>query len=928
MENINSFSTGGAGTTFEHMIQALFSLQMLNGGFVPFGENLTINSIELQSQNFKTDDLVLHLSDNSKMLCQIKHQFFFQAADKIFNEVMEYAWHDFNSEKFRKNKDKIVIITGPLSAIDTSAIRLPLHEVKICVVYTEFEKHLTSKNKKKKFDVIRGSLNKAAGKEIDDDLWFSFLRHFYLLVSDLDIQNNINEVLAHSIIDQSKAEDYLDAVDIWARIVTQVSRYNSGAKHFNKNTFPSGLRDKFLNLKKTEEINKDFIVEDIVERETFEADFSQYERMFFSNTIKKAILLGNWSENVADKEVIENILDEDYSIWNSKLINIFQKTDNFLLNRNGYWKVENRKKFWDIYKTNILDSDIQKLLSIVNGNFLENEKISNELKSGILEALLFAISEENNDVYFTVNERKYESRDVIYHMLKDKDFIFKHYKFVTLIAQINPEAFLSYINELIQESGTIHELMKVSYVYDSVIKALEIISWNKENLFEASLILAKFANSLGEYSELNLAYKSLLNIYLPWLPQTYAGFDERKKFIDHLVSDSSDKNSDLCWNLLMKYIPNKMTTTMGTRKPFNYIEREKIKTREYFEQLRYFDMKIIALTKGNYERTLKLIEDLNLIHSLNQERVDENYVEQLLEVLSYFKKNTQKTTIIWEKLKIYSIFYEKYGNRQWKVLNEVYEKIKKKIDEISPENILQKNKYLFIRDEYKLYEGKNSFEEEQKKLFKKQKKAINSIYNKEGYDSILNFANIVEYSEVVGRIFFEIKKDLCEYELRKINNKNVKIRQFIQGYINKAFNTLGWKWVNNIDFSKWNDRAFAKFCDCLPFDQETWSFVDEKLKHNEELYWDIVNVFPPWVSVIQDYPIEKLLDHDRVVLALDLIDSSIHLKREDSYVSSNLIIRALKIRIKTVFKEKLSNWHYVEIINELQSREDVSQEGV
>jgi len=30
MKNINPYSTGGGGTTFEHMIQALFSLLMLH----------------------------------------------------------------------------------------------------------------------------------------------------------------------------------------------------------------------------------------------------------------------------------------------------------------------------------------------------------------------------------------------------------------------------------------------------------------------------------------------------------------------------------------------------------------------------------------------------------------------------------------------------------------------------------------------------------------------------------------------------------------------------------------------------------------------------------------------------------------------------------------------------------------------------------
>ena len=128
----NPFSTGSGGARFESQVQASFVALMLADGFCPcMPPTWPIHKIKLQGKydGYDTDDLIVFtksptLNKEAKFLGQIKRHINITYKNKIFSEVMQAAWNDYNNpEVFKEGVDQIVLITGPLNDIIIRDVR-------------------------------------------------------------------------------------------------------------------------------------------------------------------------------------------------------------------------------------------------------------------------------------------------------------------------------------------------------------------------------------------------------------------------------------------------------------------------------------------------------------------------------------------------------------------------------------------------------------------------------------------------------------------------------------------------------------------------------------------------------------------------------------------------------------------------------------
>ena len=248
----NSFSTGSGGSHFEAHVQAYFVVLMLTDGYAPGLPCWPIMKIRLQGKidGFETDDIVVFVEDpNSReqrrLLGQIKHSIAIKKSDSSLKKAIQAAWTDFQNPKvFKRKKNIIMLITGPLSGTDKRSVKWLLDQARYTQDPDEFFRNVqqaifSSDQKREKLDVIEYHLKTANDdNEIKESELHDFLKCFYLLECDLGSESGVNLSLLHTLISQFEPQY---PQEIWSRVVDIVQTYNQNAGTITRNNLPEDL---------------------------------------------------------------------------------------------------------------------------------------------------------------------------------------------------------------------------------------------------------------------------------------------------------------------------------------------------------------------------------------------------------------------------------------------------------------------------------------------------------------------------------------------------------------------------------------------------------------------------------------------------------------------------------------------------------------
>jgi hypothetical protein len=309
----NSYSTGGGGYQFESHVQAAFVILMLTDGHPPCFPNKKIIQIKLQakSEGHELDDMVVFLIDRDtkeefKLLVQIKHAIGITERDPTFAEVINACWADINNPKvFNKTKDKLALITGPISAADIANTRTILdwayaggkdHDKYFQKVAKAY---VSSKEKQRKLKAFESNLKKAnGGALISQSDFFEFLQHFNLLGYDLDIKNGVTYSLLQSHIAQYYPSD---VSGVWAQVVLHVQDMNKKSGCITLDDIPDDIK-KYFKQPNLSHIPQNYVKAEIVSS----SNFSPSSKL----ALTVANIFGGWNESSkADTEIIRRFID-------------------------------------------------------------------------------------------------------------------------------------------------------------------------------------------------------------------------------------------------------------------------------------------------------------------------------------------------------------------------------------------------------------------------------------------------------------------------------------------------------------------------------------------------------------------------------------------------------------------------------------------
>ncbi len=637
-----------------------------------------------------------------------------------------------------------------------------------------------------------------------------------------------------------------------------------------------------------------------------------------SSELVIADLLGSWNEkSEGDIIAIEQLLGKSYGEWIGIIRKFSQISGTPLEYRNNIWKFSMRYEGWYSLGPLVFDGQLDKFREIaVNVLREKNPKFdlrpedrmaaslynkvlnhSSSLRQGLAETITLLGSHPGPLNKCTVGKPEGIARAIVREVFKDADWELwaSLNDIIPLLAEAAPREFLDAIDlALVHQSSIPQKLLSEKggmfseNLATGLLWALELLAWDPNYLARSTCVLAALTSiDVVKSNSGNTPINSLTTIFLPWCPQTCASFEQRKHVIEILVKE----NPDATWKLLIKLFPRAHSFSTGSYKPSwrTTIPEDwlnSITIDEYWEQVESFFSYAFQLA----DSADKLIELIDHIEGMPPSTKEEFLAKILTDSKNISKEDRIK---IWNKL-IYTITrHRKYRDSNWAMKSKDLESIEKVAKAIEPNEPFFVHQRLFNHGYTDLFEEKGDYQEQVKRLEKKRESAICAIYSFGGVKDVIDFAIKVESPWHVGFAFAMSLVNCVDEEeiLSIINDDNIKIVQFIGGYISGKHRMEGWTWFDRIYTDSWTMEKKAMILSNLPFEKDTWERVAQFLGDDQSLYWLKTDVRPFSNTDNPQLAISKLIEYGRSNEAAQCIHYSIDM---GVAIEPKLIIACLK----------------------------------
>lgn len=953
----NPYSTGNGGAHFEAHVQTSFVVLMLTGGYAPCLPCWPITEVKLQGkiEGFDTDDFIVVVEDASnnerrKLLGQIKHSISLTEGSPLFGEVMLAAWNDFqNPDVFVKGKDVIALITGPLSKTDSEVTWLLNHARANPNDAARFFRDIATANfssdvKRKKLDAFRQHLIIAnSGTDLPDEDFHEFLKSFYLLGYDLGEEEGVVLSLINSHISQFKPEATRST---WSRILEFTNNRNHHAGCITRSDLPEELTDIFV----TQPVRA--IPENFSRPQVASIDWAQHPDATY---LALAVLIGAWSENSkCDIKAITRLLGVEYEVWLQKAREILHCPDSPLSLKNGIWKVVNRAELWNLLGSRILDQNLDTFKSLaitvlkeadpafelpaqeryaasVHGKVLDCSPV---LRKGIAEGLAILGSQPESCSNCSQSKAETTCVLVIREILSDADWVGwgSLNNLLPTLAEAAPNEFLGTVekalrmtpspfDELFAQEG--NGITGGNYI-TGLLWALEGLAWDEQYFVRCSVVLGELASHDpgGQWS--NRPSNSLATILLPWLPQTLASVDKRKVAVQTLLKEWPD----IAWNLIVQLLPHQHRTSSGSHKPKwrksipdNWDKG--VTHEEYWQQASFYAE--LAVGAAGYD-TARLSELIDHFDNLPKPTFD-----RLIEVLgsqAITELPEEQRLLLWDRLTKFTNKHRRFSDAKWALPDELITRIENVSEQLAPTNPFNLYQHLFTDRDFDLYEENDDWEEQRKRLDARRETAITEIFQQNGVEGVIRFAESVASPGQVGHSLGVMADAVIEQTLLPhfLNTADSKHKALVSGFIWRRYHIEGWGWCDNVDKSCWTAGQIGQFLAYLPFTQEAWDRSSEWLKESEGEYWSRTSANAYQADGNLGIAIEKLIEHGRPHSAINCLDRMRHDKMP---INVDQCVRALLAGLSSNEPSYAKDsYRIVELIKLLQSEPSVAQEDL
>ena len=249
-------SSGGAGTTFEHHVGAMFLALLLTRGVPAVFRNCQVEEVSFQTRHlgWETDDLLITCStenqEKRQLAIQAKRSFTVGTSSEDCKQTFEGFWGDFKAvERFNPQRDALVLTTLHGTSTLMNGLGGLLECARNSSSAEDFAHRLSSpgllSNKAKNCLLVIKSIvaAKFGPSGIDDAEFWRFLKAVHILALDLTTSSAQQEAVVKQLLAQSAGGS--DAMTVaettWYELLEIAATSASGAKTLSRPDLPDAM---------------------------------------------------------------------------------------------------------------------------------------------------------------------------------------------------------------------------------------------------------------------------------------------------------------------------------------------------------------------------------------------------------------------------------------------------------------------------------------------------------------------------------------------------------------------------------------------------------------------------------------------------------------------------------------------------------------
>ncbi len=458
----------------------------------------------------------------------------------------------------------------------------------------------------------------------------------------------------------------------------------------------------------------------------------------------------------------------------------------------------------------------------------------------------------------------------------------------------------------------------------NLLWALETVAWSPDHFGQVVDLLARLdeIDPGGELS--NRPAASLAAIFCSWHPENSATNTARLQAIDGL----RERHGKTAWPLMLSMLPEGHSIHSPTSAP-TFREwkppQEGVLLSEYWELVRGVATRLIDDAGNSAERWSELIE-----------RASDLPPELWAEVREGLAKSARQidgeSTNLWKFLRAFIAKHREFAETDWALSPDDVNQLEAIAEEIAPKEAAQFRAWVFEEHHPDLGIRKgNDYEKYVEELDAQRVAAAEQIQREGGLEALLKAAAA---SPVPGAVGWAVagapSGTVYEKDILKLSDgaEGSEIA-FASAFFGRRFQADGWEFLEGLVETKGVSPLISGRLLLTTSDfPRAWEEAKRLGQDVERAFWvefPTTGLGPDFGHVL--FVAQKLLDHDRVIDALDILQLYLRKDQEDSVRTAKLLAECLQ-RMLSLSAEQLgtgrsvSEWELQEVFSHLEEQRE------